>query len=69
MIITLNKKFYTEKCVKDSIEAFKEIFNAKLQSEGQEFRIEIKTLKPVEQDKLEGEFVNYCIGWMKQNEF
>lgn len=51
------------------IEEFKEISTADLRETEENYEIYWNLEKDIDVRELEGEFINYCIGWMKQNAF
>jgi len=64
MEIELNNKFYSEKAISSTIEAYKDVCQAKLREDKKSIVI-IDLKKDIDEETFKGEFCNYCLGMMK----
>jgi hypothetical protein len=65
MMINLNKRFYSLQSINATIEAFKDICDARVE-ESDRFTIILQSkTQDIDDEELKNEFCNYCLGMMR----
>ena len=66
-MISLNKKFYSPEAVKAALLIYGELCAVDIHDDEKTIKVSVKKKNGTDNERLEREFSNYCLAWIKQN--
>lgn len=68
MKIDFNKKFYNPKFIKEAAEAYKKLADFRIEIKRESIKVILKNIDPDCRKLIKGEFCNYVLGLMKNDQ-